>query len=55
MMIGGEKDVFERLEPLFKALAPGVGDIPAPGAARVNMAAPSMAISMQGLPEPGTT
>lgn len=27
MMIGGEKDVFERLEPLFKALAPGVGDI----------------------------
>jgi len=28
MMIGGEKDVFERLEPLFKALAPGVGDIP---------------------------
>ncbi|MGE8316470.1 MAG: phosphogluconate dehydrogenase (NAD(+)-dependent, decarboxylating) [Pseudomonas putida] len=28
MMIGGETDVFERLEPLFKALAPGVGDIP---------------------------
>lgn len=28
MMIGGEKDVFERLEPLFAALAPGVGDIP---------------------------
>ena len=28
MMIGGEKAVFERLEPLFKALAPGVGDIP---------------------------
>jgi 6-phosphogluconate dehydrogenase len=28
MMIGGEKDAFERLEPLFKALAPGVGDIP---------------------------
>ncbi len=27
-MIGGEKPVFERLEPLFKALAPGVGDIP---------------------------
>ncbi|MCH1990996.1 NAD(P)-binding domain-containing protein, partial [Achromobacter xylosoxidans] len=27
MMIGGEKDVFERLEPLFAALAPGVGDI----------------------------
>ena len=28
MMIGGEKAVFERLEPLFRALAPGVGDIP---------------------------
>ncbi|MBJ9974009.1 decarboxylating 6-phosphogluconate dehydrogenase [Pseudomonas sp. S75] len=28
MMIGGEKAVFERLEPLFAALAPGVGDIP---------------------------
>lgn len=28
MMIGGEKDVFERLEPLFRALAPGVGQIP---------------------------
>ncbi|MDH0301006.1 MULTISPECIES: phosphogluconate dehydrogenase (NAD(+)-dependent, decarboxylating) [unclassified Pseudomonas] len=28
MMIGGEKAVFERLEPLFKTLAPGVGDIP---------------------------
>ena len=28
MMIGGEREVFERLEPLFAALAPGVGDIP---------------------------
>ena len=33
LMIGGEKLVFERLEPLFKALAPGRGDIPRnPGA-----------------------
>jgi 6-phosphogluconate dehydrogenase len=28
MMIGGEKAVVERLDPLFAALAPGVGDIP---------------------------
>ncbi|MCO5130842.1 MAG: decarboxylating 6-phosphogluconate dehydrogenase [Xanthobacteraceae bacterium] len=29
MMIGGDKDVVARLDPLFKALAPGRGDIPA--------------------------
>ncbi|NBA96754.1 phosphogluconate dehydrogenase (NAD(+)-dependent, decarboxylating) [Pseudomonas sp. R5(2019)] len=28
MMIGGEKAVFEHLDPLFKTLAPGIGDIP---------------------------
>jgi 6-phosphogluconate dehydrogenase len=28
MMIGGEKAVVERLDPLFAALAPGLGDIP---------------------------
>lgn len=28
MMIGGEKQVVDRLDPLFAALAPGVGDIP---------------------------
>jgi 6-phosphogluconate dehydrogenase len=28
LMIGGEKDVVKRLEPIFKALAPGRGDIP---------------------------
>ncbi|WP_338050274.1 phosphogluconate dehydrogenase (NAD(+)-dependent, decarboxylating) [Pseudomonas typographi] len=28
MMIGAETDVFERLDPLFATLAPGVGDIP---------------------------
>src|SRR6185437_7561475 len=32
MMIGGDKAVFERLEPIFATLAPGVGDIaPTPG------------------------
>jgi 6-phosphogluconate dehydrogenase len=28
MMIGGEKDVVDRLDPIFSALAPGKGDIP---------------------------
>ncbi|MFV0416657.1 MAG: phosphogluconate dehydrogenase (NAD(+)-dependent, decarboxylating) [Chthoniobacterales bacterium] len=28
MMIGGDKPAVERLDPIFKALAPGVGDIP---------------------------
>src|ERR1700712_1845346 len=28
MMIGGEKDVVDRLDPIFKTLAPGIGDIP---------------------------
>jgi 6-phosphogluconate dehydrogenase len=29
LMIGGAKEAFDRLEPIFKALAPGKGDIPA--------------------------
>jgi 6-phosphogluconate dehydrogenase len=28
LMIGGEKEVFERIEPIFKTLAPGKGTIP---------------------------
>jgi 6-phosphogluconate dehydrogenase len=28
MMIGGEKDVVKHLDPIFAALAPGLGDIP---------------------------
>jgi len=28
MMIGGEKPAVDRLDPIFKSLAPGVGDIP---------------------------
>src|SRR2546422_11617423 len=28
MMIGGEKDVVQRLDPIFATLAPGVGNIP---------------------------
>src|SRR4051795_7393917 len=28
MMIGGEKPVVERLDPIFATLAPGIGDVP---------------------------
>ncbi len=28
MMIGGDKPIVERLDPIFKALAPGLGDVP---------------------------
>src|SRR5215472_1776009 len=28
MMIGGEKDVVKYLDPIFSALAPGIGDLP---------------------------
>src|SRR5260370_33451048 len=28
MMIGGETEVIERLDPIFSALAPGIGDVP---------------------------
>src|SRR5215468_76174 len=28
MMIGGHKEVVEHLDPIFKAIAPGIGDIP---------------------------
>jgi len=28
MMIGGDKEVIKRLDPIFAALAPGIGDIP---------------------------
>jgi len=31
MMIGGEPNVVQRLDPIFKTLAPGIGDIPRTG------------------------
>src|SRR5215468_7219503 len=37
MMIGGEKDVVEHLDPIFATLAPGLGDIPrTPGRAQAD-------------------
>ncbi|PYV39229.1 MAG: decarboxylating 6-phosphogluconate dehydrogenase [Acidobacteria bacterium] len=37
MMIGGEKDVVKRLDPIFSTLAPGAGDVPrTPGRERLD-------------------
>jgi 6-phosphogluconate dehydrogenase len=37
MMIGGPKEAFDRLDPIFRTLAPGLGDIPrTPGRDKVN-------------------
>src|SRR6516162_672976 len=37
MMIGGENDVVQRLDPIFSTLAPGIGDIPrTPGREQLN-------------------
>ncbi len=37
MMIGGDKPVVDRLDPIFKTLAPGIGDIPrTPGRANAD-------------------
>jgi 6-phosphogluconate dehydrogenase len=37
MMIGGEPEVIKRLDPIFAALAPGMGDVPrTPGRDKVN-------------------
>jgi 6-phosphogluconate dehydrogenase len=37
MMIGGEKEVVSRLDPIFATLAPGIGDIPrTPGREKLN-------------------
>jgi len=37
MMIGGDRDTVKRLDPIFKALAPGMGNIPrTPGRERVD-------------------
>jgi len=37
MMIGGEKDVVQRLDPIFSSLAPGIGDIPrTPGREKID-------------------
>ena len=49
MMIGGDKDAVDHLDPIFKTLAPGIGDIPrTPGRDGCRYRAPSRATSMPG-------
>ncbi|HMF03005.1 MAG TPA: decarboxylating 6-phosphogluconate dehydrogenase [Terriglobia bacterium] len=37
MMIGGEKEIVQRLDPIFAALAPGIGNVPrTPGREKLN-------------------
>ena len=49
MMIGGDKAVVDRLDPIFAALAPGIGDIPrTPGRDGPRSRGSSRAISIAG-------
>ena len=53
LMIGGEKAVVERLDPIFRALAPGAGDIPPHRIAKGAIRGPGRAISTPGRTAPG--
>ena len=56
LMIGGEKAVVERLDPIFAALAPGRGRHPGDRrTARVGTRAPSRAICTPGRTAPATS
>ena len=48
MMIGGPDQAVQRLDPIFKTLAPGVGDIPRTPGARRSAAPPSRATCTAG-------
>jgi len=52
MMIGGPKDVVQQLDPIFKTLAPGRGDIPAHRDARNCLAPPRTATFTAAPPAP---
>ena len=54
MMIGGDKAVVDRLDPIFKTLAPGIGDIDAhQGPRRPRSRASNKATSMPARSAPG--
>ena len=56
MMIGGEADMVQHLDPIFATLAPGQGDIPrTPGRARASAAPPSRAICTAARTAPATS
>ena len=53
MMIGGDKAAVDRLDPIFAALAPGIGDIPRTPGREGRDRASSRAISMPARSAPG--
>ncbi len=55
MMIGGPDQAVQRLDPIFKTLAPGMGDIPRTPGARRSAAPPSTAICTVGPRAPATS
>ncbi len=56
LMIGGEKDVVKRLDPIFKTLAPGRGDIPrTPGREKLGRHRRARATSTAARPAPATS
>ncbi len=55
LMVGGDRDAFERLEPVFRTLAPGTAAaLPTPGGARP-AAPPRTATSTAGRTAPATS
>ena len=55
MMIGGPKEAVDHLDPIFAALAPGIGEIARTPGREKGMRAPSAATSMPVRPAPGTS
>ena len=55
LMIGGPKEAVDHLDPIFAALAPGMGDISRTRAGRRAIRGPSAAISMPAPAAPGTS
>ena len=55
MMIGRPKAAVDRLDPIFKALAPGIGTIACTPGRNSGIPARNMAISSPGQRAPGTS
>ena len=55
MMIGGDKDAADHLDPIFAALAPGRGTIARPRAARAAIRGSSRATCIAARPAPAIT
>ena len=55
MMIGGDKEAVDHLDPIFSTLAPGPGDIARTPGREKAIPAPSAATSTAALPAPATS